>query len=77
MEGLDEVTKTVGWQSKSYYYLIDLNKFDQYNEKITHDNLIKIEYPKNQGARFGSVSDYPVNTIVTEWHIVFLFQFSL
>ena len=77
MEGLDEVTKTVGWQSKSYYYLIDLNKFDQYNEKITPDNLIKVEYPKNQGTRYGSVSDYPVNTIVTEWHVIFLFQFSI
>lgn len=77
IEGIDETTKSIGWQSMSGFYFIDLSKYERDDELITRDKIVEFQYPQNQGTRYGSSTDYPVSTIVTEWHVIFLFQFSI
>lgn len=77
MEGMDETVRSIGWQSKACFYYIDFNNIDEHNELITKEMISEFPYPPLQGSRFGGMTDFPVNSMVTEWHIVFLFESSL
>lgn len=74
-EDIDETIKSVGWQSNSCFYCIDFKStMRDIDSIITRDMISEFPYPPAQGSRYGSAVDYPVKCIVTEWHVMFLFD---
>ncbi|CAI2378217.1 unnamed protein product [Moneuplotes crassus] len=77
-ENLDETIHSVGWQSDSCFYCIEFKDNLRNSESAIVREMIKVyKYPEVQGSRYGSSTDYPLNCMVTKWHVIFLMETSI
>ena len=77
MENMDETIWSIGWQARSCFYYIEFSHVDDSVNQITREMISEFAYPTIVGARFGGITNYPVNSIVTEWHVIFMLESTI
>lgn len=76
-EDINETKQAVGWQAYSNFYRFDFRKDTSDKLVIKKDMMETFPYPDFKGSRSINQLDYPVKGVVTEWHVIFLFDISL
>lgn len=74
MENIDETVKCLGWQAKACFYRFDFDNIDSSNELLTKEMISEFIYPISHNSRYGSRTDYPINSYATAWQVIFLFD---